>query len=466
MTLYALKFAKWILSKSAVALIAIVFAVGGFALYLYLGDSIRLERERNTQVVDAQQHVQAIYSRLDGIHSEILTVAGELEAAREQLETANALVESLEGFLSKIEYLFSSAEEKAAVDRQLAQARANSARLEPLIDTLRGRRSELRITRAGLSEEARIFEERIERLETSSSEMARYLDSSWKTVRPYLPFALAGILLGPLLLKGFAYYAIAPVFQGAKPIRFSKESLEAPEELDGGVSVALVLRNEERAWIKESYLQASDEHLERRNRFVLNWQIPITCIAAGLVELIEFSPESTAGSGKITASTQDQADIELSLIDVPESGSIILRPSHLVGLVSTNGEPVAIRRRWSFARAQAWMSLQFRYFEFVGPCRLVVAGVRGVRAERLEPGQVAGRRTNQNSTIGFTPDLEFGAVRAETFWAYFRGFNPLFDDVFRGKGTFFCQEISKGEKSGPARFWAGLRDTILKVLGV
>ncbi|MDE0769127.1 MAG: hypothetical protein OSB19_12135 [Opitutaceae bacterium] len=466
MTLFLLKFGKWILSKSAVTLIAIALVVGGFALYLYVGDSLKIERERIGLLAEAQANAQAAYSRLDGIHSEIQTVAGDLESALGQLETAHALVERLEGFLSKIEYLFSTAEEKAAVDNQLANGRADSTRLGPLIDRLRGRNSELRITRAGLSEEARILEERIVKLESSSSEVAQYVDLSWETVRPYLPYALAGIIFGPFLLKAFAYYAIAPIFQRAEPIRFSKEALEGPSALDGGVSVALILRENERAWIKESYLQASDEHLDRKNRFVLNWQIPFTCVAAGLVELIEFTLQDATSSGRITASTQNEANMELSLIDIPEGGSIILRPSHLIGLVSTNGSPVIIRRRWSFVRAQAWMTLQFRYFEFVGPCRLVVAGIRGVRMERLDPEQIAGRRTNQNSTIGFTPDLDFGAVRAETFWAYFRGFNPLFDDVFRGKGTFFCQEISKGQESGPARFWASIRDAALKVLGV
>ncbi len=283
MTLYLLKFGKWILSKSIVALIAIAIAVAVFALYLYLGDSIKVERERKASLMDAQVYAQAIYSRLDSIHTEVIAVAEELESARKQLESANALVERLEGFLSKIEYLFSSAEDKASVDLQLLQAKENSSKFGPLIDKLRGRSSELRITRVGLSEEARILEVRIGKLETSSSEMARYLDSSWKTVRPYLPYALVGILLGPLVFKATAYYAIAPIFQRARAIRFSEESLAAPSALDGGVSISIVLRSEERAWIKESYLQASDEDLDRRNRFVLNWKIPFTCLAAGLV---------------------------------------------------------------------------------------------------------------------------------------------------------------------------------------
>ncbi len=466
MTLYLLKIGKWLLGKSIALLVAIAIAVGVFALYYYLGDSLRYEMERKERLEAAQAEAKRVYGELESLGGEVIEVGKELDAARLQLQAANDLIEQLEGFLSKIDYLFSTAEEKAAVDRRLADAQANSNRLDPLIESLRKKQIDMRIERAGLSEQALVLEERIGALEKGSSELARYLLDSWRRLKPFLPFAIGAILLGPILLKGFAYYAIAPLFQRARPIRFSEQGLRKPEALDGGVSVALRLQGGERAWLKESYLQASDEHLSRKNKFVLDWKIPVTCLAAGLVELIEFAPDGTEGAGGITASTQDKADMELRLVDVPEGGSLILRPSHLVGLVSTNGDPVRIRRRWSFGRAQAWMTLQFRFFEFVGPCRLVVSGVRGVRVETLVPEQIAGRRANQDSTIGFTPDLEFGAVRAETFWAYFRGFNPLFDDVFRGKGAFLCQEISKGEEGGPRRFWAGMRDAVLKVVGV
>lgn len=466
MTLYLIKIGKWLLGKSAVIIVATLVAVGAYALYLYVDDSYRVEKERIAQLAEAQEAVKAGYGQLEAMQVSILEVTRELDSARERLALANELVERLEGFLSKIEYLLSSAEEKKSIDRELAEAKSESARLEPLISQLRKRRADLRVSSTDLALEVEALENRIAALESSSSEVARYVDASWTIISRYLPMALALFLLGPVLLKLTAYYAIAPLFQRAKPIRFSQTPLPEPAIRDSGVSVTLVLKEGEKAWIKESYLQASDEQLERQTRFVLNWQIPITCLAAGLVELVEFAAKGSTPSGSITASTQDKPDMELSLLEVPSGSSIILRPSHLVALIGSREQPLAIRRRWSFSRAQVWMTLQFRYFEFMGPCRLVVSGVRGVRAEKIESVASGGRRANQDSTIGFTPDLNFAAVRAETFWAYFRGFNPLFDDVFKGKGTFLCQEISKSQETGPARFWAGMRDAILKVIGV
>ena len=466
MTLYLLKIGKWLLSKVAVLLIATAVAVGAFALYLYVGDSIRADRERMAKLQEAQEMGQVAYEKLENAHTEILFITNELNEAREKLKLANELVERLEGFLSKLEYLFLSESEKKKVDNELALANNESSQLGPLIESLRVKYASLRVDRTNLSDEVRSLEEKIASLESSSSEMVRYIDNSWNVIKVYLPIALTVVIAGPIVLKLIAFYIIAPIFRWVRPVKFSDKQLPVPMILDSGVSVSLKVREGEQAWIKESYLQASDEGLARRTRFVLNWQIPITCLAAGLIELVEFASENASMNGAITASTQNKPDMELSLVEIPENGSLILRPSHLVGLIGSGTAPVSIRRRWSFDRAQAWMTLQFRYFEFVGPCRMVVSGIRGVRSERILSTDGKGRRANQDSTIGFTPDLEFGAARAEAFWAYFRGFNPLFDDVFRGEGTFFCQEISKGEASGPVRFWVGLRDAFLKIVGI
>jgi hypothetical protein len=93
-----------------------------------------------------------------------------------------------------------------------------------------------------------------------------------------------------------------------------------------------------------------------------------------------------------------------------------------------------------------------------------------VRAEKLadREGQVApARRTNQDATIGFTPNLEYRPVRAETFWSYYRGMNPLFDDLFSGKGLFVLQETAtEGSAAKAGKFWSTVWSGVLKVFGL
>ena len=177
-----------------------------------------------------------------------------------------------------------------------------------------------------------------------------------------------------------------------------------------------------------------------------------------------------AGTYRITLSNGDDPHIELAMIAVPPGGSLVLRPSFLAGVIQREGERLKIRRHWRIFRWQAWVSGQFRFFEFVGPCRLVVSGSRGVRAECLadrEGNSAPARRTNQDATIGFTPNLDYRPVRAETFWSYYRGMNPLFDDLFSGRGLFVLQETAtEGSAAKAANFWATVWNGVLKVFGL
>ena len=77
------------------------------------------------------------------------------------------------------------------------------------------------------------------------------------------------------------------------------------------------------------------------------------------------------------------------------------------------------------------------------------------------------RRVNQDATMGFTPNLAYRPARAETFWSYYRGMNPLFDDLFSGRGLFILQETaSEGSATRAANFWATVWNGVLKVFGL
>jgi hypothetical protein len=227
------------------------------------------------------------------------------------------------------------------------------------------------------------------------------------------------------------------------------------------------LRPGEAAWVKESFLQASDEELKRKTRFVFDWRIPVTSVACGLTELIELRNGTADRELSVTFSTQEEATTELALVDVPAGSGLVLRPRFLVGVIKEAEQRLVVRRVWKLLWLQSWITLQFRYFIFEGPCRLVVAGKRGVRLERVQSKQGQGRRTNQDSTIGFGVGLDYRSTRAETFWAYYRGANPLFDDLFSGQGSFLCQEITTpGGAARARRFWSQLWNGVTKIFGL
>ncbi|MDR1011844.1 MAG: hypothetical protein LBM04_12105 [Opitutaceae bacterium] len=145
--------------------------------------------------------------------------------------------------------------------------------------------------------------------------------------------------------------------------------------------------------------------------------------------------------------------VGLAVVQVAGGGSLVLRPRYLAGVAHAAGAPLVIRSHWRILSWHAWVTGQFRFFEFAGPCRLIVTGERGVRAETLGPrddGRRPARRASVGATIGFTPGLRYRPARAKSFWSYCRGLSPLYDDLFIGEGMFFVQEAAseQGQEQG------------------
>jgi hypothetical protein len=396
---------------------------------------------------------------------------GEATEQRRRVERAAALLRNFEEMRSWWDRIFVTAEERERQRQQeerVARLRDDAAALLPKLErALLASGAEQESLGAALARTAA----EIETLQRARSAVLQYLRRAWEQTRPYLIGAIAAFLFGPTVWKLILYYGLAPLVAGGAPLRLRPGGPgPLPAVSPSHVSADLMLGPGERLQVKESYLQASDEGLRRRTRFLLDWRIPFTSLACGLSELVELRNPTEDAPFRVTLSNADDPHIEVAVVDVPEGGAIVLRPSYLAAVATPEGRALRIRRRWMLGRWLAWVNLRFRYFEFAGPCRLVVAGARGIRAERLaeRDGRArAARRTNQEATIGFSPGMDYLPVRAETFWAYYRSMNPLFDDLFVGPGLFLCQETSRPEEGRkPGAFWSGVWGGVLKVFGV
>jgi len=356
-----------------------------------------------------------------------------------------------------------NAEQKQHMEEIRTAAQAKVVELQRALTRLTWERDGLEIALGKLDRQ-------IAFAEANKSKIVHYLMQAWLRVKWWVYGALAFYFLGPTLGKLLLFYGLAPWIERGRPVRLAQTMATLPEVNSSRVSIETALWPGERLWIKEKFLQSSDEGLQKKTRFVLDWRIPFTCAASGLVELIEMRNTHAGTEYRVTLSQQANPHIELAHVSIPEGGSLVLRPSFLAGVIKSGDARLTIRRRWQLFRWQSWVTLQFRFFEFVGPCRLIVAGSRGVRADWLterEGNANPARRVNQDATIGFTPNLDYRPVRAETFWSYYRGMNPLFDDLFAGHGVFLCQEISTaGDTSKARRFWSGVWGGVLKVFGL
>jgi hypothetical protein len=464
-----LKLLSWLAQKLAAAALIAGLALAAYGIWLFLQEEGVLERNRVARLHDALHRREQLTAAQQALEARIAALRAEIETQRQHVKQAEKVMAALREMDSWWEWLFGDRRQQAANRERLQQ-------LEEKKKDFTGRWTEAlqaveqaEWQREGLGQALERTAEEIGQFEAGRSRVRQYLMLAWDKTKWWVIGALAGYFGGPTLWALALYYGVAGFLAGGRPIRLGAETPELPEVGGSHVSIEARLRPGETLRVKEKFLQSSDEGLVKRTRFVLDWRIPFTSLACGLIELVEMRHAGREGELRVTLSNGDDPHLELAPVTVPAGGSLVLRPSFLAGVVQAEGEPLKIRRHWRIFRWQAWISGQFRFFEFQGPCRLLVSGSRGVRAERLEApagGRAPARRTNQDATIGFTPGLDYRPVRAETFWSYYRGMNPLFDDLFAGRGLFLLQETATaGAAARAGRFWAGVWNGVLRVFG-
>ena len=474
------QFIRWVFEKFAAGVLIVSLSVATFGLWLFLKDNVDLNQWRQEIIGSVNGERTKVKAALDDVLKRMDRIAAEITAEQEKGRQADKILATLKDLQSTWDKYTGGREQQKSNEDRIASLTtlriATTAKVAALQQTFTRTTWE----RDGLEIALGKIETRLAAVQEEHSAMMSYLERTWNyevgraplrlPVRWWAMVALAFYFIGPTAGKITLFFFIARWISSRRPVRLVDRLAILPEVSKSEVASTVSLQLGERLWVKEQFLQASDEGLKRKSRYLLDWTIPFTCFATGLVELIELSHSGASGEEQLTLSNQRDPHSEVAIVTLAEGAALVLRPSFLAGLITMNGQRPKIRRRWQLFRWQAWVTLQFRFFEFSGPCRLVIAGSRGVRVEQLlerEDQSVSARRTNQDATMGFTPNLDYQPARAETFWSYYRGMNPLFDDLFSGKGIFLCQQVAvEGDAKKARRFWGGIWGGIMKLFGI
>lgn len=465
-----LKFLAWLAQKFGVAALIVLVALAIGGLWLFVREERAQELSRAEKLVRAIADRDRLLAAKAEVEQRLTTLRADIEKQRERARKAAKIVADLQALASWWERWFGNSAQQKANDELSERMAKTSKESLALVDDLQRTVTKTVFEQDGVDAALRRVNGEVAFLEEKRSGARHYLVAAWDRLKWWLAWALAGYFFGPTIWALTLYFVAAPLMARGRPIRLGPEPAALPEVGQSRVSIEARIQAGEILRIKEKFLQASDEGVSKHTRFVLDWRIPFTSLACGLVELVELRHHGTDGERRVTLSNGTDPHIEMAQISVPAGSSLVLRPSFLAGVVQREGDSLAIRRHWRIFRWQSWITGQFRFFEFVGPCRLFVAGSRGVRAEVLadrEGAAAPARRTNQDATIGFTPNLDYRPVRAETFWGYYRGMNPLFDDLFAGRGLFVLQETAtEGSAAKAGTFWASVWNGVLKVFGL
>lgn len=465
------RFLSWCVQKLTFGLLLLVLGLTGFGLWLYLRDNVDFDLRRQDFIRALTGETTKLREALKDVQVRIDGMTVDLARNEQRATEAGRLAAELDALNSGLSRLTTSGEQVKLNDERLARLRQTETEARGQVAALREALKRAQWEKDGLEIALGKLEVQLQAAERQKSRVLHYAHAAWDRFGKHVLLVIALWFLGPPLGRAVAYFLVAPFISSRAPVRLGEPAAVDVTVRGSEASIDVVLEPGDVLWVKEKFLQASDEGLLKHTRWLLDWRMPFTCLAAGLKELIEMRNAAPEAKLRATFSSQEDAHVELAVVTVPAGASLVLRPSYLAGLIGPLGRrAAAIRRHWRIFTLQSWATGQFRYFEFVGPCTLLLAGSRGVRAEVLtaQPGlPVPGRRANQDATIGFTPGLAYRPVRAETFWAYFRGQNPLFDDLFEGTGVFLCQQTSaKGEAAEQRKWMAGLRDGLLRVFGL
>jgi hypothetical protein len=432
--------------------------------------------QRELDAIDA--NIDAFETQAQASRGQYLDLAKQARAVRRAAHRARARLDVLErnhwwwdDYVSpaKVAELKAARATYAALDRSASAAESARAGKSRAVAALRRQAEALESHRARVLVQADDYERKLEtqRAETERNPRERMI----ATVKSKLPIALvilAGILLLPAIIKTILYFGVAPLAGRLAPVRIlpNAEPPPFPKPSRSGVSAALEIAPGDELLVQPDFLQSSSQPAIKRTRWFLNPRLPFASLASGMFALTSVKPEGATATRAVVSSQRDPFS-EIGVIEVPAGAAMVIQPRSLAAVVKPAGQPTRITRHWRLGSLHAWITLQLRYLVFHGPCRLLLKGSRGVRAEAPLPGQP--RLINQAGTLGFSANLEYRTIRCETFVPYLRGQEELFNDLFAGgPGWFIYEEMpSQGRRGGLAgRGLEGLLDGILKAFGI
>lgn len=289
---------------------------------------------------------------------------------------------------------------------------------------------------------------------------ARHVDSLlWRAL-----VALLGIMAMPYAIRLLFWLVLAPVAERRSAIRLNVpggRGASIPHVERSTTAVSIRLAADEELLVRQGYRQTTSADGHKATRWLLDWRRPFASIVSGMTFLTRIR-----GAGETTTvSAVRDPFAEVTVLTLPKDATCVLQPHALAAVVQPIDRPLRLSSHWRIRSLNAWLTMQLRYIVFHGPCRLVIKGGRGVRAERAERGRIFG----QAQLVGFSADLDYSVTRTETFWPYFLGHEQLFKDkVEAGEGVLIIEEAPMaGRKSASAR--RGLEDVfevVTKAVGI
>ncbi|MFH1499119.1 MAG: hypothetical protein ABII82_14985 [Verrucomicrobiota bacterium] len=444
------RLASWLLQRLAISVLIGVLTLATVAVWQFVQDQRSEETRREQWIGRLTAERDAARQALEELQGRLSTDEAELLRQETRVAQSTRAIGQLEELDSFWRRWFVSADQRAANTTQLANMRTLRQEAQARVVELQTRVTSAHDGRLAAVLRLQTAELQLDKASRDTNRVVHYLRSAWLDIRWWLALGLGLLLIGPFLLRSWLYYGWARGGSHGEPLHLNRD---ASGPVTAGPSTPCL---NESLWpgqtlrVRPDVLANTAHGLDQSSRGLLTWRHPLSSRWAGLRGLLDLHhghtgsgrsvPLSSAGDGqKIPAQS-------LIAVDVPEGSGFTLRLRHLAGVVF-NGEklPPPVRR-WHLLNRQARVSRQFGYFEFAGPCRLIVRAP-ALRAEVLVARDglaVTERRLANASVLGFSTGLQVSPVRTERFGAYFTGGVELWKARFSGEGLVLVGEPTPG----------------------
>lgn len=465
---FIFRIADWFLRKAATALLIVVLSLAAYATWLFLHDSTNLNTQR-------AQRLETLTQRRSALGEERSQVEHRIEALRQDLSTyddriahAGRIIEGLTSLRSRWERWFGNSEQQRSNEAQIEHMRAVQAEARQQKLQVQRQLTQAAWQREGLELQIDPLDREIASIRKAPSPVIHYATTAWYRARWWVAIGVFFYFVGPWFIRIVLYFGIAPLVTRGKTICFAPDLQELPQVNANDGSIPVSLWPGEVLTVRQKYLAESDSAVSRRTRTLLNWRLPLTSLLSGLFSVVELHNRHAGAEHRIVLARAGRPKMVFAVVQISEGSALILRPKFLAGVIHQGTEPLVIRSRWRLFHRQSWVTFQFRYVEFVGPCRLIVTARDGLHVEQLVARDVGPRpirRISPLAAIGFTPNVDCALVRTERFWRYLVGRDPLIEMCFAGPGLVLARDQNVTPAGRLARFWSPRWNRLLRVIG-
>lgn len=437
-----------ILSKLARKLIMAAFMAGlalvAYSLWVYVRDNTNHEERRDHALESIRVDRAELRTAFDEAKTRRAETVAALEAQRQRANQIDKTLATLGQIApGPVDRVLGDAETKKAHDERTARMRAMKTETQTRIVELERDFVAHDTAQAELANRLSQLDEEELALKREKYAVEHYVRTAWHEARWLFITVFLVYLVGGLIFVTLLYYCWAPWITRGRPVELPSSGAAVPSITESRIMTDAAIWPGEVLWVRKTALQGGDSALTRRKRLMLSWRMPFTSLAAGLVRLVELRNGRSDGERRVAFASTEDHFAEFVVVSIPEGSSFVLRARFLMGIIAGLDQPPVIRRRWRFFHWQSWVTGQFGYLQFYGPCRLIVSSATALKIETLEPnedGKAVSRRLSQAGCIGLSPRLEFKPVRSKGYLRYCRHESPLFDLEATGVGVVLSRD--------------------------